>query len=213
VDGKRIGLGDLVRSSEGSVVRSQLILRFLDGSLDEETTIYEQHAFLRLISDHHIQRGPSFPNPVDVTIDARTGTITTIDPGGAAQSRHLELPGDACNGLMVTALMNRSPSAPPTKIAIVVAGDKPRIVHLTMTNVGQVPFTIGGAPRLATDYQVHVEIGGIAGVVAPLVGKEPVDYHVWLLPGAAPAFIREEGQLFTGGPVWRIQQISAEFPH
>jgi hypothetical protein len=28
-----------------------------------------------------------------------------------------------------------------------------------------------------------------------------------------PAFIREEGQLYQGGPLWRIQQISAAFPN
>jgi hypothetical protein len=56
---------------------------------------------------------------------------------------------------------------------------------------------------------VHVELDGVAGVVAPLIGKEPLDYRVLILTGADPAFIREEGQLYVGGPVWRIQQISA----
>jgi len=52
----------------------------------------------------------------------------------------------------------------------------------------------------------------VAGVVAPLVGKEPADYHLWITTGSDPAFIREEGQFYQGGPLWRIQQISAEFP-
>jgi hypothetical protein len=80
-----------------------------------------------------------------------------------------------------------------------------------MKNAGEAAFTLGGTPRKATDYAVHVELGGVAGVVAPLVGKEPVDYHVLILSGADPAFIREEGQLYEGGPVWRIQQVSAAF--
>jgi hypothetical protein len=43
--------------------------------------------------------------------------------------------------------------------------------------------------------------------------KQPPDDHVWI-SGAPddPAFIREQGPLYEGGPVWRIQQISAAFP-
>ena len=76
-----------------------------------------------------------------------------------------------------------------------------------------VPFSIGGSRRKAIDYVLHVELGGLTGVIAPLVGKEPADYHIWILGGAHPAFIREEGQLYEGGPIWRIEQISPTFSH
>jgi hypothetical protein len=108
--------------------------------------------------------------------------------------------------------MNVSPTAPETRIAVVTAGEKPRIIHLSMHNAGEVPFTLGGESRKATDFVVHVELGGVAGVVAPLIGKNPPDYHVLILSGSDPAFIREEGPLYEGGPVWRIQQVSAAFP-
>jgi hypothetical protein len=45
-----------------------------------------------------------------------------------------------------------------------------------------------------------------------MIGKQPPDYHIWILPGTAPAFIREEGPLYEGGPIWHIEQISPEFP-
>jgi hypothetical protein len=211
-DGKRLAIGDLLRSVEHGVIRSELVMHFLDGSLDDETTVYEQRVYFRLLSDHHIQRGPSFPDPIDVTIDARAQTISSRDASGVVKTRHFAIPRDAYNGLITSVLMNRTPSQSQAKIAIVVAGDSPRIVHLSCKDAGEAPFTLGGEKRMATDYQVHVEIGGLAGAVAPIVGKQPVDYHVWLLTGPVPAFIRAEGQLFQGGPVWRIQQISAEFP-
>jgi hypothetical protein len=47
--------------------------------------------------------------------------------------------------------------------------------------------------------------------VAPVIGKEPPDYHVLIMTGPYPAFIREEGPLYQGGPIWRMQQVSAEF--
>jgi hypothetical protein len=211
-EGTRIAIGDLLQKARGTVVTSELIMHFLDGSLDDETTVYSQREVFRFISDHHIQRGPSFPHPIDVTVDARSSLITTIDPAGQVKRIHFAMPPDTYNGLASSLLMNISPATPETKIAVVVAGDKPRVVHLSMKNVGEVPFTLGGMPRKAIDYDVHIELGGVAGVVAPIIGKEPVDYHVWILSGSDPAFIREEGPLYEGGPIWTIQQISAVFP-
>jgi len=211
-DGTRIAVGDLLQRARGIVVTSELILHFFDGSVDDETTIYSQRDVFRFISDHHVQRGPSFPHPIDVMIDARNSVITTRGPAGEVKRIDFAMPPDTYNGLASTLLMNVSPATPETKIAVVSAGDTPRVVHLSMKNAGEVPFTLGGTPRTATNYDVHIELGGVAGVVAPIIGKQPVDYHVLILSGSDPAFIREEGQLYEGGPVWRIQQISAAFP-
>ena len=211
VEGTRIAVGDLLQSVRGSVVTSRLVLHFFDGSLDDETTVYSQRGTFRLLRDHHVQKGPSFPTPMDATVDAANGIITVRDAAGSPKETHLALPPDVYNGLASSLLMNVSPAAAQIRIAVVVPTGDPRIVHLSMKNTGEVSFTLGGTPRKATDYQVHVEIGGVAGVVAPLIGKEPRDYHVWILTGANPAFIREEGQLYVGGPVWYIQQISAAF--
>ncbi len=210
-DGKRIGIGDLIQQARGNNVTSRLTLHFADGSLDDETTVYSQHGTFRFLSDHHIQKGPSFPKPMDVSIDATHGSITSRDPEGQAKEAHIDMPPDAYNGLASTMLMNVMPTRDETKIAVVVAGSSPRIVHLSMKYAGEAEFTLGGVSRKASDYVVHVEIGGIAGVVAPIIGKAPPDYHIWLSGGEVPAFIREEGPLYEGGPVWRIQQISAAF--
>ena len=212
LDGNRIAVGDLLQRAEHGVVSSELMLRFADGSVDDETTVFSQNGVFRFISDHHVQHGPSFPKPIDVTIDARKSLITSVDPSGQVKQQPVDMPPDTYNGLASTLLMNVPPAAVETKIAVVVAGDKPRIVHLSMKKAGEVPFTIGGTSRKAIDYRVHVELGGVAGMVAPLIGKEPLDYHLLLLGGTDPAFIREEGQLYEGGPVWRIQQISAVIP-
>jgi hypothetical protein len=211
LDGTRIGVGDLLQRVRSAVVTSELVLHFFDGSLDDETTVYSQRGTFRLISDHHVQRGPSFPTPTDSTVDAAKGVVTAKDAAGHVTTAHLAMPPDLYNGIASTILMNVSPTTPETKIAAVVPGKSPRIVHLSMKNAGEVAFTLGGTPRKATDFVVHVEIGGVAGVIAPLIGKEPADYHVWLVTGADPAFIREEGPLYSGGPVWRVQQISAAF--
>jgi hypothetical protein len=57
-------------------------------------------------------------------------------------------------------------------------------------------------------YVVKVEIGGLSGAFAELLGKEPPDTHVWILEGKAPAFVKSEGPLAFGGPIWRIELVS-----
>ena len=82
----------------------------------------------------------------------------------------------------------------------------------TITSQGEEPFSVGGFNRKATHYVVKVEIGGAAGIVAPLVGKQPPDVHIWILGGEAPVFLKEEGPLYDGGPIWRIEQVSPVWP-
>ena len=64
----------------------------------------------------------------------------------------------------------------------------------------------------AADDSTEVQIGGLAGLLAPLVGKQPPDSHVWIMDGPTPAFVKSEQPLFLGGPVWRIELVSPEWP-
>ncbi len=212
LDGKRIATGDMTQIVRGDRVRSRLLFRFRDGSVDDDTTIFKQRGVFRLISDHHLQKGPSYPKPIDTFIDATTGVVTTHLGDGKSTQVKLDLPADLANGLPPNLLMNLLPSTPETRISYLAPGEKPRLIHLTMKPAGEVGFVVGDTRRKAVDYLIHVEIGGIAGVVAPILGKQPGDYHIWILEGSTPAFIREEGALYEGGPVWRIEQTSPVFP-
>jgi hypothetical protein len=211
-DGKSIAIGDATQVIQGDRVTSRVIFRFHDGSIDEDTTVFSQRGVFRLLSDHHVQRGPSFPKPIDVFIDASTGQITSRMEHGKVRQDHLDLPPDVSNGLPPNLLMNILPSRPETRLSFVAPTDKPRLIHVSIKPAGEVPFTIGGTKRKAVDFVLHVELGGVTGVVAPLIGKQPPDYHIWILPGTSPAFIREIGPLYEGGPIWQIEQISPEFP-
>ena len=103
-------------------------------------------------------------------------------------------------GLPPNLLLNILPSTPETKLSFVAPTAKPRLIQVSIKPAGEVPFTIGDSRRKAIDYILHVEIGGVAGVIAPLIGKQPADFHIWIFAGSSPAFIREEGQLYEGGP-------------
>src|SRR4029077_16898632 len=72
--GEVLADGDLIEVVRGDRVTSRLTFHFKDGSLDEETTVFTQRGVFRLVSDHHIQRGPYFPHALDMTIDPSKGT-------------------------------------------------------------------------------------------------------------------------------------------
>lgn len=211
-DGKALATGEFTQTVRGDEVTSRLLIRFRDGSVDDERTVFTQHGTFRLIKDHHMQHGPSFPKPMDVLIDAITGQITSRTEDGKVRVDHLDLPPDVSNGLPPNLLLNVLPSTPETKIAYVAPGTKPRLIHLSIKATGTLPFRVGDLRRSATDFTLHVELGGVAGVVAPLIGKQPADFHIWILPGTPPAFVREAGQMYEDGPIWTVEQISASFP-
>lgn len=114
VEGTRIATGDVTQVVHGDRVTSRLIFRFRDGSIDDDTTVFSQRGTFRLISDHHVQRGPSFPRPMDILINALTGEITSRSKKGGVRRDHIDLPVDVSNGLPPNLLMNLLPSDPPT---------------------------------------------------------------------------------------------------
>jgi hypothetical protein len=58
-----------------------------------------------------------------------------------------------------------------------------------------------GQTRKATVFRIHPELGGIVGLIAPLIGLQPKDVMVWVLGGEEPAVVRIVGQLGGYGPV------------
>jgi hypothetical protein len=212
LEGKVLAVGDLVQVSNGDRVVSRLTYRFRDGSVDDETTVFTQRKVFQLVSDHHIQKGPIFPKPLDVMVNAGTGEVISRDKDGKLTEDHLNLDPDVCNGLPMTLLLNLDPASPQIRLSMVAPTTKPRLVHLVVTPDGEENFSIGGVRHKATNYRIKIELGGVAGAVAPIVGKQPADVHVWVLGGDAPAFVKEEGQFYEGGPIWRVELISPVFP-
>ena len=216
LDGALIANGDLIQLAQGDRVTSRLIFRFKDGSIRDETSVFSQRRTFRLMSNHLVQKGPSFPQPLDLSIDCASGQVTvryTDDHGKPkVESEKMDLPPDLANGMTLTLLKNVRASAPLPRLSMIVATPKPRLVKLEISAAGDEPFTTATSSRKATHYVVKIEIGGLAGLVAPLVGKQPPDTHVWILGGEAPAFVKSEGPMFLGGALWRIELVSPVWP-
>jgi hypothetical protein len=215
LDGKTVADGDLYQVPRGSTVTSRLAFRFRDGSYQEETAVFRQGRTFQLVSDHLVQKGPSFPRALDMRVES-TGRVVvryTDDEGREkVEDEQMELPADLANGIVLTLLKNLRADGPPIEVSMVVPTPKPRLVKLGISRGGVDRFRIGASGRRATRYVVDVHIGGLTGVLADVMGKDPPDTKVWILGGEAPAFIRSEGPMFADGPIWRIDLVSPSFP-
>jgi len=215
-DGKVLAVGDASQVVHGGTVTARAVFHFRDGSLDDETTVFSERGSFRLISDHHIQQGPTFPTAMDVTIDVPQGRVTSRAPGKdgkpEATSYTMKLPPDLANGLVAFIVRNIRPETPETKVSMLVMAPKPRVVTLAISPHGEDRFDLSGSPRKALHYTIQIQLGAMTGVVATLIGKHPPDIQMWFLGGDAPIFLREDGQSFEDGPIWTTELASPDWP-
>jgi hypothetical protein len=216
LDGITIAAGDVAQVTRGDRVTTQVAFRFKDGSRQEETTVYSQRREFHLISYHLVQKGPSFKNPSDLSVACATGQVTvryTDDDGKEkVANEHLTLPPDLGNGLIPTLLMNIPDGTSKIEVPMVVAGPKPRLVKVVLNAQGTEPFSLGGFNREAVHYVAKIDLGGVAGVVAPMVGKQPPDSQIWILGGEPPVVLKSEALSYMGGPIWRTELASPVWP-
>jgi len=203
--GKIIASGEFSQVAQGDEVTMRLTYKFLNGSIDDETTTYRQQGTLRLVRNHHIEKGPFFAKPVDFAVDAATGIATTrtTDNNGKVhiESEHMDLPDDLANGFVGTLLLNVPHNTTPFRVRILAPVRGGRLIRILISPEGEQPFQTAGQTLKATVFRIHPELGGIVGVIASLIGLQPKDVMVWVLEGEEPAVVRIVGQLGGYGPV------------
>jgi hypothetical protein len=149
-------------------------------------------------------------------VDSRSGQVTVRATGKDGkedvQTNHVDLPSDLANGMVPLVIENIPPEKPETTVSMLVLSPKPRVVKLVIRPHGEEPFWIAGASRKAIHYEIKIEIGGVAGLVAPLVGKAPPNIQIWVVGGQAPMFVREQGPTYADGPVMTIELASPVWP-
>jgi hypothetical protein len=195
-DDKVIAIGDQTNIVRGDVIRSRLIFHFRDGSIDDETTTFRQGSVFQLIRDRHIQRGPTFPQPLDMTVNVPRGEVMWRDVKDAkseVKTEHMDLPPDLVNGMLSLTVENFPAKAAEMMVSYVAIASKPRVVKLSIKPDGEDRAVVGGVGRRANRFNVHVEIGGVAGVIAPVMGKQPSDTKLWIL-GWRCSGVRQDGR-------------------
>jgi hypothetical protein len=207
-DGTPIAYGDLQQVVKKDHVMDDLKFKFTDGSFYEEITKFTQKGQFRLLSDQVVQRGPAFKQQMESWVDATTGKITVRSSEKGKDktvTKQLKLPADVANGMLMILAKNIDPSAPRTTVSMIAVSTSPRVVKVNFSPQPEATFHVGPVPYKAQHYLLKIEIGGIAGKIAPLVGKQPPDMNFWLIKSEAPTFVKFQGPMFEGGPVWRME--------
>ena len=190
-----------------------MIFRFKDGSLYDETVTFSQHQVFRLLSYRLVQHGKSFPAPSETFFDRNTWRYQARSAAGDEERSEgrLDLPEDVHNGITGILLKNL-PSGTHATGHLMAFTPKPRLLKSQLRAESADKYFVGGVARTATRYLITLEIGGLAGVVAGVLGKVPPDLRYWITTGPAPTFVKFEGAMFLNGPRWRIELSAPRWP-
>ena len=217
--GETIGNGEVTQVvKEANVVESHLVFNFKDGSLHDETVVFSQQRVFKMIRYRLIQRGPSFPEQIDVSMDRRSAEYKVRfqpaeDEKEEVVTGRLDLPNDAYNGMLVVLLKNLLQDMNET-VNILAFTPAPQAIKMQLLFIDEQIVRIGELSTKAKHYVLKPQIGKIQEFVGKLSGKLPADFHLdcWMLAGKAPSFVQLEGPLQLMGPVVRIELVSPRLP-
>jgi hypothetical protein len=217
--GEILGQGELTQVvKEGDLVESQLVFRFKDGSLHDEKVAFSQQRVFTMISYRLVQRGPSFPHQMDVSVDrgaAEYKVRSMVGENGKEEvlSGQVDLPKDVYNGMLITVSKNLQKGVDET-VSVLAFTPAPQVVTVQLRAVDEHPVQIGEASSKATQYVFTPQIGMIRELVGKATGKLPAQFHYkcWILVDEAPSFVQFEGPLQLMGPIVRIGLMSPRLP-
>jgi len=205
LSGQKLAQGDLVQVARGDRVDSRMTFRFADGSLYDEHVVFSQNGVFNLLRYRIVQRGPSFPESIDASVDRETGRYEVryrADEDSPEEffRGQVTLPADVYNGMLSLVLKNL-PRRSDTIVQVVAFTPKPRMVKMQLVPVGDDPVLVSDSPMNVVRWAIRPQLG----LFASLLVTDIPDALCWILPGEAPAFLKAEGPLYFQGPIWRIE--------
>lgn len=207
-NGKLLAHAEETALIKGDLVESRLTFHFLDGSLDDEQAVFTQSGVFRLISDHHVQKGPAFPTSMDIVVDVPSKKVIWHEKHfgkDRVRTATVDLPGDLANGIMPLLVENFPPRASEMRVSWVAVAIRPMVVSISVRPHGTAEQDPNGTPVRANEFVLHPELHGMVGFLAPLLAKQPADIHVWVSDEKVPSFVRLAGPFYQGGPVWTVE--------
>jgi hypothetical protein len=215
--GEMLAQGESIQNVQGDRVDSRLVFRFKDGSLHDETVSFSQQRVFTMLTYRLVQRGPSFPNATEVSMDRKTGEYQVrsrsgIDGPEETISGRFDLPADVYNGMAVTLLRNLQSKS--ETVRFVAFTPTPKIINLLLLSAGKEMVLVGDVAKSATRYSLQPQLGVITRFFGKLLGKLPQNFHYyfWILNDDVPTFVRFEGPLYLHGENWSIELLSPRLP-
>ena len=187
---------------------------WFSSSLHDEKVAFSQQRVFTMISYRLVQRGPSFPDQIDVSIDRGTAAYRVRSKAGEDGKEEVltgafDLPKDAYNGMFVTMLLNL-PKGTSETVNFLAFTPRPEVIKLELLLMGEHAVQIGDLPRKALQYAFKPDIGMIRKFFGKVIGKLPANFHYdcWVLADEMPSFVQFEGPLQLMGPIVRIELVS-----
>ena len=213
--GEIIGHGEMTQVVKAEdLVDSHLVFNFKDGSLHDEKVTFSQQGVFSMLRYHLVQRGPSFPDQIEVSIDRRTAEYKVRSRAGEEGNEEVlagafTLPNDVYNGIFVTMLLNL-PKGASEMVNFLAFTPAPEIFRLELQLAGERTVQIDELSRKALHYVFRPDIGMIRELLGKATGKIPAHFHYdcWILADEVPSFVQFEGPLQLLGPIVRIELVS-----
>ena len=217
--GEILGQGEMTQVlKEGDLVESQLVFRFKDGSLHDEKVAFSQQRVFTMISYRLVQRGPSFPDQIDISLDRGTAEYTVRSKAGEdgkeeVLTGQVDLPKDVYNGMLIAMSKNLQKGVDET-VSVLAFTPAPQVVKVQLHAVDEQPVQIGDLSKKATQYIFIPQLGTIKEFFGKALGKLPAEFHYtcWIMVDAAPSFVQFEGPLQLMGQIIRIELVSPRLP-
>ena len=205
--GQLVAHGELLQTAHPDRVDSRMTFRFRDGSLYDEQVVFTQKHVFALLSYRLVTKGPSFPEPMDVSLDRKQGTyqVKSLEKGREeTSSGNIDLPPDVYNGMVAMLLKNLSRGRSEI-VHYIAFTPTPRLIEVDLVPVGEQKLQVGEEVAQGTRFAIKPKLGVIMDAVAALLGKTPAAYECVIWTKDLPAFVRCDGPLRLKGPVYRIE--------
>lgn len=215
--GDLLAEGDLLQVVRPEGVDSRLVFRFKDGSIHDETVLFTQSKVFTLVGYRLQQRGPSFPEEVEISVDREREKgrykVKSRRAGAEAETAagEIDLPPDAYNGMFIMILRNL-PKGTAETVHVLAFTPKPTLIQVELTPHAAETGLAGERRVPVTHFVLKPKLGLLRGTAAALLGKTPPDYHCWIATADLPAFVAIDGPIYTGGPIWRFETVSPRAP-
>ena len=205
--GQIMAQGDLLQTAHADRVETRMAFHFKDGSLYDETVVFSQHGVFTLWSYRFVQRGPSFPEPMDASFDRKQGSyrVTSTHKGREkTSSGTIDLPADVYNGMTTLILKNLAPKRTES-VHFVAFSPTPRIVRLDLVPGGDQRVRIGDQEGSGVRYAIKPKLGTVMGLVMAVLRRTLPDFECVIWTKDVPAFVRCDAPLRLDDPVYRIE--------
>ena len=210
--GETIGRGEMTQViRDGDRVENRLVFRFKDGSFHDENVTFSQLGVFTLMTYRLVQRGPSFPEQLNVSIDRGTGEYSVRSKTREKEDvlvGQTDLPKDVYNGMLI--IVSKNLLGADGIVSIFAFTPTPHVIKVQLLARDTEPVQVGDRSSKATQYVFKPQIGMIQELLGKAAGRLPAQfqYDCWIMVNETPSFVKFEGPLQLMGPTVRIEPVS-----